>query len=508
MMAFRELAAKSSVSADLFCLFSFLDPEKIPADLLAEGAQGVSETNELHTVIKSPLQLAKMLEEMQSGLLVRRLEDGKENIWIHDLVQDLCRQWLKPSERCKWAKRAIDVVNFAYPDTLGSLESWKKARKYLEHGLACTKHAEVLQIQTINLSDLMIRLSWYLRQIGDLAEAERLSIRAVDCAKFFGEGQGQHMNSVSALALVYYHQSRFREAKEQWRSAFMMARKLHGKDYVDVGIGNDLALVYYEEGCFVEAESIHSQIYERRKEILTEQHPETLGALGSLANTYHFQGYLEKAVLLKKQILEGRRKYMGEDHPETLGAKGSLATTYSDQATASNDQNLLAAAEQLQEEVMKGREEQFGKQHPEFLAAKGALSYTYYLQRRLAKAEEYQQQVLEERKKLWGIQHRETLGAMRHLAKTFYLQGRLDDAARLQEEAVLEMDKLRGKGNAESLSVMEELSKTYIDQGLFEKSEELRERVLKGREILWSDDTEMTAHDMEAFFRKRQGFAH
>src|SRR5579871_689977 len=193
-MAFRELVSKSSVSADLFRLFAFLDPEKIPMDLLTEGIRGIPENTELYTAIKSPLQLAEMVEETQSGLLVRRLEDNKENIWIHDLVQYLCRQWLKPNERCDWVERAIDVVNFAYPDSLGSLESWKKAQKYLNHGLACTKHAEILQIYNSNLNDLMIRMSWYLRQIGDLAGAERLAIRAVHCARIFGEGQHQHMN--------------------------------------------------------------------------------------------------------------------------------------------------------------------------------------------------------------------------------------------------------------------------------------------------------------------------
>jgi tetratricopeptide (TPR) repeat protein len=146
-----------------------------------------------------------------------------------------------------------------------------------------------------------------------LAEALRLAIRAVDCAKIFGEGQHQHMNAVSNLGLMYYTQSRLTEAHEQWISALEMGKKLLGfPGYIDIGIGNQLALLYYQEGRFDEAEVHHLQFYERKKIILGEHHPETLGAMGSLANTYHFQGRLDEAIGLKKQIPEKRAKYMGD----------------------------------------------------------------------------------------------------------------------------------------------------------------------------------------------------
>ncbi|KAH0565545.1 hypothetical protein GP486_001058 [Trichoglossum hirsutum] len=501
-MAFKGLVKKSPVSADLFRLFSFLDPERIPVDLLTDGSRGVPQSIELCEVIKSPIRLSKALADMRSGSLAQRFGDSKEkNYWIHDLVQYLSRQWLEPDERREWAERAIDIVTFAYPDTLGSFETWEKANKYLKHGLACTEHAEVLEIQTVNLGNLLIRMSWFLRQTGDLAAAKRLAVRAVGCAKVFGEGQHQHMNSLSNLGLIYYHLSLFRDAKEQWTDALEMGKKLLGPSYVDTGIGNNLALLCYQEARFKEAERYHLEIYLRRKDTLGENHAETLGAMGSLANTYHFQGRLEEAVDLKIRILEGRKRYMGEHHPETLGAKGSLATTYS-------DQGLLEKAEKLQQEVMVGRKDQWGEQNPEYLSAKGALSYTFYLQGRFDEAEIYQRVVLAERVKLWGKQNVETLGAMRHLAKTWYHQGRLSEAAELQEEVVFGMSKLLGEDHPETLTSVEELSTTYRDQGFFEGVEDLRERVTKERERLWGKEHAETLRSMEALSRKHQGFAH
>jgi tetratricopeptide (TPR) repeat protein len=501
-MAFKGLVDKSPVSADLFRLFSFFDPERIPLALLTEGSRGIPKSTELGKITKSSFKLGEALANMQSGSLAHRLGYGEEKTsWIHDLVQYLCRQWMKPNERREWAERAINVVAFAYPDTLGSLETWAKAKVYLKHGLACTEHAEVLEIQSLNLGDLMVRMSWFLRQTGNLAAATRLAVRAADCAKVLGEGQRQHMNSMSNLGLMYYHMSRFKEAEKQWISSLQLGKKLLGSGYVDTGIGNNLALLYYQEGRFEEAEKHHLEIYMRRKDVLRDHHPETLGAMGSLANTYHFQGRWEEAVDLKKRIVEERGKYMGENHPETLGGKGSLATTYS-------DQGLLKEAEELQREVMVGRKDQWGVENPEYLSAKAALSYTFYLQGRLEEAKNYQIEIRDAREALWGEQHVETLGAMRHLAKTCHRQGNLGEAAELQEKAVFGMEKLLGENHAETLGIREELSNTYRDQGLLEGAEELRKQVTKKREELWGRDHAKILQSMEAFSRKDQGFAH
>jgi hypothetical protein len=124
-----------------------------------------------------------------------------------------------------------------------------------------------------------------------LAEVLRLAIRAVDCAKIFGEGQHQYMNAVSNLGLMYYTQSRLTEAHEQWISALEMGKKpLRFPGYIDTGIGNQLALLYYQEG--------RKQILEKRAKYMGEHHPETLGARGSLATSYSDQGLLEMAELL------------------------------------------------------------------------------------------------------------------------------------------------------------------------------------------------------------------
>lgn len=501
-MAFNGLVKKSPVSADIFHIFSFLDPGEIPLDILIEGSQGLAGHTRLSKVIKSPVEYLTAVAAMRSGSLAQYQEKGRnKTLWIHDLVQYLGRQWLNSGEQREWMERTIDVVNCAYPDALDTYDSWKKAKKYRKHVMSCARHAEDLNIQNLHLGELVMRMSWYLRQIGELAVAKQLAIQAVKCAKVLCEGQQQHMNAISNLGLMHYSLASFRDAQKYFEMALEMAKNLRGPGYVDTGIGNNLALIYYQQGRFKEAEKHHLQIYLRRREVLGDYHPETLGAMGSLANSYHFQGRLEEALELKKRILDGRKKRLGDTHPETWGAMGSLATTFS-------DMGFWSEAEMLQAEVLKGREDQWGTSNPESLAAKGALSYTFYLQGRFDEAAVLQEQVLKERNTLWTDNHVETLGAMKHLGNTYRCQGRLQKAAALQEHAVFGMDSLLGKENPEYLEALGDLATTYREQQLVVGAENYERQVKNERERIWGPNYTEILRSMEALSRKHQGFAH
>jgi tetratricopeptide (TPR) repeat protein len=69
-------------------------------------------------------------------------------------------------------------------------------------------------------------------------------------------------------------------------------------------------------------------VLESRKQILGEQHPDTLRIMANLAVTYGSQGKWDKAVGLEEMVLESRKQILGERHPDTLGAMANLAVMY------------------------------------------------------------------------------------------------------------------------------------------------------------------------------------
>jgi len=62
-----------------------------------------------------------------------------------------------------------------------------------------------------------------------------------------------------------------------------------------------------------------------RKQILGEQHPDTLTAMANLASTYLNQGKWDEAMGLQEKVLALTKQILGEQHPDTLRAMANLA---------------------------------------------------------------------------------------------------------------------------------------------------------------------------------------
>ena len=115
--------------------------------------------------------------------------------------------------------------------------------------------------------------------------------------------------------------------------------------------------------------SFKQQVLEGLRQLLGEQHDETLRAMGDLAQTLAALGDLDSARELQEQVLEGLRQLLGEQHDDTLRAMGNLAQTLA----ALGD---LDGARELQEQVLEGLRQLLGEQHDETLRAMGDLAQT------------------------------------------------------------------------------------------------------------------------------------
>jgi hypothetical protein len=66
----------------------------------------------------------------------------------------------------------------------------------------------------------------------------------------------------------------------------------------------------------------------KRKQVLGDDHPDTLRALGNLAWTYHNLQEFHRAKELGIVVLEKQKQVLGDDHRDTLHAMRNLAQTY------------------------------------------------------------------------------------------------------------------------------------------------------------------------------------
>jgi hypothetical protein len=66
-------------------------------------------------------------------------------------------------------------------------------------------------------------------------------------------------------------------------------------------------------------------VMEKRKQVLGDDHPDTLTSMGNLASTYMNQGRWKEAEMLEVVVMEKRKQVLGDDHPDTLASVANLA---------------------------------------------------------------------------------------------------------------------------------------------------------------------------------------
>lgn len=73
------------------------------------------------------------------------------------------------------------------------------------------------------------------------------------------------------------------------------------------------------------------QVMETRTRVLGAEHPDTLISIASLALTYWKQGRWKEAEQLNISVIETSKRVLGVEHPDTLTMIGNLASIYRDQ---------------------------------------------------------------------------------------------------------------------------------------------------------------------------------
>ena len=98
-----------------------------------------------------------------------------------------------------------------------------------------------------------------------------------------------------------------------------MRKKLLGVKHPStlLSIAN-LAVAYWKQGRWNEAEQLEVQVMDMRKKVLSTEHPDTLSSMANLAATYMNQGRWNEAEQLEVQVVDMRKKLLGVQHPDTL----------------------------------------------------------------------------------------------------------------------------------------------------------------------------------------------
>ncbi|KAF8182447.1 hypothetical protein K438DRAFT_1724930 [Mycena galopus ATCC 62051] len=237
-------------------------------------------------------------------------------------------------------------------------------------------------------------------------------------------------------------------------------------------------LIFSEGGKYKQSEKLLQEVLKKRKQVLGDNHPDTLRTMGNLAITYSDLGEHQKAKELKVIVLEKQKQVLGENHPSTLHTMGSLATTYLQLGE-------YQTAKDLEVIVLEKRKQVLGENHPSTLQTMGNLAITYSNLGEHQKDKELKAIVLEKQKQVLGENHPSTLLTMGNLAITY---SHLGEHQKDKELKVIVLEKRRqvlGENHPATLRTMSKLAIMYSDLGVHQKAKELNVIVLeKQKQVL------------------------
>ncbi|WP_013325063.1 tetratricopeptide repeat protein [Gloeothece verrucosa] len=288
--------------------------------------------------------------------------------------------------------------------------------------------------------------------------------------------------SLNQLALLYYSQGRYEQAEPLYKQALELRKRLLGDNHPDVASSlNNLAGLYYSQGRYEQAEPLYKQALELRKRLLGDNHPDVASSLNNLAGLYSSQGRYEEAEPLYKQALELRKRLLGDNHPDVASSLNNLAGLYS-------SQGRYEEAEPLYKQALELRKRLLGDNHPNVATSLNNLAGLYDSQGRYEEAEPLYKQALELSKRLLGDNHPDVATSLNNLAGLYSSQGRYEQAEPLYKQALELSKRLLGDNHPDVATSLNNLAALYDSQGRYEEAEPLYKQALELSKRLLGDN--------------------
>ncbi|KAM0270685.1 hypothetical protein ACHAPA_003160 [Fusarium lateritium] len=233
----------------------------------------------------------------------------------------------------------------------------------------------------------------------------------------------------------------------------------------------------YERGRWREREPVNSRTWSLRRQVLKENHPDTIRSMADLGATYFSQGRYTEAQDMAIKVLEIRQEVLGE-HPETIRSMADLGLTY-------YEQGRYDEAKRLYDKALEYRKRVLGEKHPDTIRSMTELGAMYHTQGRYAEAQDIAIRVLEVRQEVLGEKHPDTIRSISDLGATYHDQGQYDEAKKLKDKALQLRQEMLGETHPDTMRTMAEVGAIYHEQGRYEEAEILYNEVLPlQREIL------------------------
>ena len=249
-----------------------------------------------------------------------------------------------------------------------------------------------------------------------------------------------------------------------------VTKKFRDKPLIEAAIRSRLGGTYRLLGDFDIAEQHLAQALRIQRELLGDEHLDTLHTMHRLIRLYANQSRYKEAEPLAVKTLETRRRLLGEEHVDTLISMYDLAWVQGEQGRYNEAEPLHIKNLQMTRRVL-------GEKHLETSVAMKGLGALYRKQGKFNKAAELLAETLEIDRRVRGQEYPSTLATMAHLALVYRDQGRYDKAEALFREILDIRCRVLGEEHPRSLGSLRNLIELYEAWGKPAEAEKWRAKL-------------------------------
>lgn len=304
----------------------------------------------------------------------------------------------------------------------------------------------------------------------------------LDVEKSLGRDNETTIEILATHATILKKLRQYNESLEIQKEVYERRKKLQGENHPDtLSAANSLSNAYIDIGQYADALPIKQMILEKHRVLYGNEHPNTLKALWGLAYILEQMGNYQEALPLRQEIYENYKRTQGEDFPDTITAYGNIAIDY--KSLGRYDKVL-----EIRKDVYERRRKLLGEEHPETWDAIINLSTSYIDLGQYTEALPLRQLVLENRKILFGVDHPKTLDAIWKIAYVLEQMGRYQEALTLRQNLYEDYKRTLGYDFAKTIDAYGCIAINYKSLGQYDKALEIRKEVYERRKKLQGEN--------------------
>lgn len=459
-LSFERVARANPAAAELLRLCSLLSPDRIPEELLIQGAAYWPDA--LQHAVADPLRFNQLLEELLRYSLVKRWSEERL-LSIHRLVQVVQIEMMGLEEQRQWAERIVHAVNLVFPHKpKEDIAAWPLCLRYLEQAQTCALLIQHYDLRLPEVAELFERVGIYLAERAMYSLAESLFCMGLYVWEQQEQADYAHISSVLGnLGDVYREQGQYGAAEEFYRRALTVYEQGAGQEDDQAAyLLQRLAIIALRQGKYGEAEPLYQHALRIWEQQLGPEHDHVGYPLNGLANLYQEQGRYGEAEVLYLRVLRIWEQRLGPEHPYVASVLTNLANLYC-------RQERYGQAEVLHLRALRLRERQLGEMHPQLAASLHGLASAYYGQGQYTQAETLYQRALRLQEQQLGETHPDVFDPLNGLARLYLQQGRYEEAELCYQRAYSILEKQVGpeQDHPDMVLPLHGLAKIYAAQG-------------------------------------------